>query len=83
MRRATSSTDSGDPLLHCEPRVEFGEKPPGPVIDRHFPLEQMVEARGYAETGQKLGNIVVTVAQWRPLKPTHVGVLGLEQRGSR
>jgi NADPH:quinone reductase-like Zn-dependent oxidoreductase len=31
------------------------------VIDRTYPLEEMVEAHQYVETGQKLGNLIVTV----------------------
>jgi NADPH:quinone reductase-like Zn-dependent oxidoreductase len=51
---------TSDDLAYLRGLVEAGRL--HPVIDRRFPLEQMVEAHRYAETGQKLGNIVVTIA---------------------
>jgi NADPH:quinone reductase-like Zn-dependent oxidoreductase len=33
-----------------------------PVIDRTYPLEDDVEATKYVETGQKVGNVVLTLS---------------------
>lgn len=32
-----------------------------PVLDKHYPLEQIVEAYQYVETGQKTGNVILQI----------------------
>ena len=47
-------------VLFLKELIETGEY--RAVIDRTYPLEDVVEATTYVETGQKTGNVVLTVS---------------------
>ena len=63
-------------LEHLRSRLESGAF--RPLLDpTTFPLDDIVEAHRYVETGQKLGNVVITVTgrmtpARRPLRGCHL-----------
>jgi NADPH:quinone reductase-like Zn-dependent oxidoreductase len=64
---ACVSVDDGAPNLRREDLVLLGELATKgeirPVIDRRYPLDDLVEAHRYVDKGHKRGNVVVIVGQ--------------------
>jgi NADPH:quinone reductase-like Zn-dependent oxidoreductase len=51
--------DTKKDMLFFKQIIEEGKYKP--IIDRTYPLEQIVEAYNYVETGEKTGNVVITL----------------------
>jgi D-arabinose 1-dehydrogenase-like Zn-dependent alcohol dehydrogenase len=61
-KKAVSGVSLGnrDDLLQLVKLAEAGELKP--VVDRSYPLEQIVDAHRYVDAGHKKGSVAVTVA---------------------
>lgn len=54
-------TDRKEDIVFFKELIESGKY--RPVIDRTYPLDQVVEATKYVETGQKTGNVVIEIVK--------------------
>lgn len=52
-------TDNQEIVRYLRDRIEAAEF--RPIVDRTHPLDDIVEAYRYVETGQKLGNVVISI----------------------